>query len=284
MIYLILAILLSTAIIITFKFFDKYQIDNFQAIVINYLIASFLGFAICKEPVSFSGVISQTWIWYAVIIGCFLALAFYIFALSAQKVGVALTAVSSKMSVVIPVAFGIIIFKENLNLIKIIGIGIALLAFYFTFKKDADFKFKKRYLILPIVLFIANGTNDTLMKFTEKNYFHNDELFFLSSAFFVSLIVGIILIIIKSISGKIEFKFKHLFAGIILGLLNFGSTYFFLIALGKFESSIFFPIFNVSIVSCAALVGFFGFKEKLRPINWIGIGMAIFAIVIIAMA
>jgi multidrug transporter EmrE-like cation transporter len=34
----------------------------------------------------------------------------------------------------------------------------------------------------------------------------------------------------------------------------------------------------------SALTGFFVFREKLRTINWIGIGLAIVAIVIIALA
>ena len=51
-----------------------------------------------------------------------------------------------------------------------------------------------------------------------------------------------------------------------------------------FESSVLFPIINVSVVSIAALSGTIFFKEKLKVVNWAGIIMAVFAILLISMA
>ena len=78
--------------------------------------------------------------------------------------------------------------------------------------------------------------------------------------------------------------YRNIIAGIILGLINFGSTFYILKAMGIFKSSVVFPITNAGIVSLSALIGYFFFREKLKLVNWIGIGLAIIAIIMIANA
>ena len=69
--------------------------------------------------------------------------------------------------------------------------------------------------------------------------------------------------------------------GLILGLLNFGATYFLLLAMSHFESSVLFPTVNMSVVVLSALTGLILFHEKLSRVNWIGIGLAVLAILMI---
>jgi len=284
MIYLFLAIIQSTLIVVLFKIFPKYNIDNLQAIVVNYLLASVMGFAICNGFNKIVEIHEQIWFPFALLCGFFLMYGFSISALSNQKVGVAITAVSSKMSVVIPVFLGVILYNEVFTIVRAVGITLALIAFYLTLKKDSKIEFKKIYLLLPILLFICTGSNDSLLNYTEKRLLNNDLMFFLSSAFLVSLVLGLMTLLVSSIRRPQKIRLKNIFAGIILGLLNFGSTYYFLKCLGIFESSVFFPVFNVSIVSLAALMGFFIFKEPLRKVNWLGIALAVLAIVVMALA
>jgi drug/metabolite transporter (DMT)-like permease len=288
MIYLILAIIVSTSIVITFKVFPKFNIDNTQAITTNYLVAAILSFALHPAAYSFSQLPTKNWFFFACIIGFTFIITFFLFALSAQKVGVAITSVTSKMSVVIPVSIGIFLYAEPVTALKIIGIFTALLAFYLTFKKESKAKIDYRLMILPIFLFLGNGSNDSLTKHatTQLPGFGNDFMLFLGVVFTVSFIIGSVIWIIsrnKTGSNGPLFLPKSIFAGAWLGLLNFGSSYFFVVALGYFDSSVFFPIFNVSIVGLSALSGFFLFKEKLRPINWFGILLAVCAIILVAL-
>lgn len=44
-----------------------------------------------------------------------------------------------------------------------------------------------------------------------------------------------------------------------------------------------FPTVNVSVVAISAFVGLVFFKEKLKAINWIGILMAVVAILLISL-
>lgn len=288
MIFLILAIIISTSIVITFRLFSRYKIDNLQAITVNYLTAAILSFSIYPEAFSFAELPAKNWFIFSCIIGVTFILTFFLFALSAQKVGVAITSVISKMSVVIPVSIGIMLYSEPLNAFKVVGILLALLAFYLTFKKKSETKFDFRLLILPVLLFLGNGTNDSLTKHatTRLPGFGNDFMLFLGVVFTVGFFVGMAIWLVGLIRKKAvvsQISFKNILAGAWLGLLNFGSSYFFVVALGYFDSSVFFPIFNVSIVGLSALSGFFLFREKLLPINWFGILLAACAIILVAL-
>ena len=59
-------------------------------------------------------------------------LVFNVMALTSQKNGLSVESVSSKMSVVIAIVFGVWYYEESLSFIKVIGILLALLAVYLT--------------------------------------------------------------------------------------------------------------------------------------------------------
>jgi drug/metabolite transporter (DMT)-like permease len=284
MFYLVSAILLSTAIVIVFKLFERFRINITQAIVTNYLVASGLGFLL-SDNYSLHEIPGKDWFIYAIITGITLILAFNVFAVSAQRAGIAVTSVSGKMSVIIPISIGILLYKEPVSVIKISGIAVALLAFYLTFRKGrtAD-PTGNRYFLLPVLLFLGNGLNDSMLKHSERNFIHGDTLVFLSTAFLSSFIIGMAILIFSVILNKKKILPRNILAGMILGLLNWGSTLYFLKGLGIFESTFIFPVFNVSVVGLSAMTGYFVFKEKLSPINWAGILLAAVSIILITFA
>lgn len=284
MIYIILCIVLSTLIVVVFKLFTHFGINNLQAIIVNYFVASALGLALEGNYEKLSTLHNSPWLGMAFLSGFFLMFVFNVFALSSQKVGIAITAVSSKMSVVIPVTIGFILYKEDYSVVRIAAIALALLAFYLTFRTKESRSIKKVYLFLPVLLFFGNGTNDSLLNYAEKRLLNNDTIFFLSVAFGISLIFGILTWGAMRFKKPDPIKIKNIAAGIILGLLNFGSTYYFLVCLGMYESSFFLPLFNVSIVVSAALIGYFIFKEPLNKTNIIGIALAVAAILMISLS
>ena len=286
MVYLIIAILTSTSIMIVFKLSKKYSIDILQAITVNYLVAAGFGFAISDKPITFEIIKNTDWFQISFIVGITFIVGFNLFALSAQKAGVAITAVASKMSVVIPVILGFTIFSEQPSILKIIGILFTLSAFYLIFKKEKGFKVNYRYIILPLLLFLANGANDSLLKYTQHNFIHSDNEFilFLAVIFFIALIIGSFVMGFNIAFTKKKISLKSIGVGVLLGVLNWYSTLFFLKALNVIDVSVVVPVLNVSIVSLSALAGYFIFKEELRKINWIGIFLAVLAILSIALA
>jgi drug/metabolite transporter (DMT)-like permease len=283
MLYLPLTIFLSAFIVVTFKIFSRTGVNSKQAIVVNYLVAVLCGYFILGNDLKVSEIISQSWFPFAVLAGVTLILVFQVFALSTQKAGIAVTAVSSKMSLVIPVSIGLFLYGDHFNVLILFGIILSLVAFYLTFRKKGD-KSHSKYFYLPLLLFIGNGCNDSLLKHTEKFYIGGQTLMFLTVAFSASFIIGLVIVAFGHFVKKEKLQFKSLTAGIWLGLLNWGATYFFLLGLKYYDSVVYFPIMNVSIVLISAIAGYVFFKEQLSRINILGISLAVLAIVLIAFA
>ncbi len=278
---------MSTAVIIVFRLFNGYRISNMQAIAINYIVAAGASYSVQSSGLKPSQLAALPWFPMAIVIGVFFVIGFNLFALSSQKAGVAITGVSSRISVLIPTIFGLIFLNEAAGTLKLTGIFLILISFYLIFKRDKTIHVDTRYLLFPILLFIVNGANDTMISFSEKTWIKQDNdhtLLFLSVIFATSLLFAFGIVAYNLITGKRKPAWKNVWAGIILGLLNFGSTYYFLRAISVFEVSVVVPVQNVSIVSLSALTGYLAFKERLRNINWLGIAIAVVAIFLIAIA
>jgi len=284
MTYIVLIIFISSAIFVTFKLFDRYRIDNFNAITINYLVGSGFGLMISDTHYDLNILFDKTWLPFAVILGILFIITFVLFALSSQKAGVAITAVFSKMSVMIPVVAGIFLYSEKLNMLKIAGIFFTLAAFILILYKKEKSKYSLSILLLPVLIFIFNGIIDSTLKYTEYNHISNDYIFFLTTIFITSFIVGIFISVIKYFNKKEALSIRTIIGGTILGLLNFSTTYFMLKAMNLFQSNVLFPVQNVGIVMVSAIFGLVLFREKLSITNWAGIALSILAISLIAFA
>ena len=286
MIYLLLSILASTVIFIIFKLFEKFQINIFQAIVVNYCIAFTTGILSYNGTITISQLPNLDWFYYTLILGALFIIVFNLMAITTQKSGLSVVSVATKMSVVVPVLFGLLYYNESLGTLKLIGISIALIAVYLTSNKSKQgITVNRKSIVLPILVFIGSGIIDTSIKFLEDTYVANNDVpLFSAIIFLAAAIIGFIFIIIQIIRGSFNFEFKNIIAGICLGVPNYFSIYFLVKTLRSdiLESSGIFAINNVSIVALSTFAGIFIFKEKLIRKNWIGIALAILSIVLIS--
>ncbi|MCT4615467.1 MAG: EamA family transporter [Marinifilaceae bacterium] len=282
MTYLVLSIVFSCLILISFKLFTRFNIDKLEAITINYLTASFCSIILINENTpKFQELINYDWFWYSALISIFFIVCFILFAQSSQKAGVGITAIASRISLIIPICISYIFLNESLNYTKIIGIILSIISLYFIIKGNEQKKQTKLiFILLPLILFFANGINESLMKIIETKMVNGNTILFISCIFTFCLILGLLYKLMYT--RNIYFSYKNIIAGIILGFFNFSSTYFFLKAISKFESAIFFPIVNISIVSISVIIGYIFFKEKLTKKNILGIILAIISIFLIS--
>lgn len=286
--YLLLSILCSTVIFIIFKCFEKYNVNTLQAIVINYFIAATFGFLDYNAKLSVLEITDSKWFIGALCLGALFITIFNVMALTAQKNGLSVTSVASKMSVVIPIIFGVYAYNESVNLQKLIGILLALAAVYLTSVKAKSLKtFQLKNLSLPIILFLGSGTIDTSIKYLETKYLADNEIpVFSATIFLCSGLIGVILLTIKSLKTPLKLSYKPLIGGAILGVVNYYAILTLLKALqiNGFESSTLFTLNNVGIVMLSTLIGLLFFKEKLIRKNWIGIALAIISIGLVTFA
>lgn len=287
MYYLVLSILCSTCIFLIFKQFTHYKIDNFQAIVFNYLTAAIVGYVLSDSSFDYEDSANNTWIWVACFTGLLFISMFNIIAITTQRIGIAVASVAAKVSLIIPVLLAIHLYGDDMPLFKIGGIILALLSVFLTFySKKSDSKLRKLW-ILPVVLFIGTGLLDTLLKFTQSVLLSEEQFNIFSSILFaVAGVIGLLVVLISMAIKGGKFQMKNVVAGVVLGLPNYGSIYFLLQTFEKsnMDSSVIFPINNMGIVAVSAIAALVIFKEKLSLINWAGIGISILAIGIISFA
>lgn len=285
MIYLLLSIIASSFIFVIFKLFATYKINTLQAIIVNYFVAFTTGIILYEGSTEISQIPSQTWFYSSVALGLLFIMIFNLMAITTQKSGLSVVSVATKMSVVIPVLFGVFYYKEVLGIYKIIGIIIALVAVYLASVKS-DTTLKKSNLILPVLVFLGSGAIDTSLKFIEDAYVSEGDVSIFSATVFVSAgTIGLLIIGYQVIKGSFTFEFKNIIAGICLGVPNYFSIYMLVKALRHpdFESSTLFTINNVAIVMVSTFLGILLFKETLASKNWVGILLAVVSILLVTL-
>ncbi|RXG23220.1 EamA family transporter [Leeuwenhoekiella aequorea] len=286
MIYLLLSILASSVIFLVFKLFDLFKINTFQAIVVNYAIACAAGIIGYAKPINLIDLPNYSWFGGTVFLGFLFILIFNLMAITTQRSGLSVVSVSTKMSVVIPIAFGLLYYNENAGLLKISGIILALIAVYLVSVKDNTSKLvSKNELLFPILVFLGSGIIDTTIKYLETSYVEQDDISLFSAVIFLTaFVIGISILIFKVLRQNEKIKFKNLVGGLALGIPNYYSIYFLVKALRnpQLESSVVFTLNNVGILICAVLLGILFFREKLSRKNWLGFFLALISIICIA--
>jgi len=279
-IFILLSILSSTGIFVIFKLINNQKLPVTNIIVINYLTAFLFGYSQhLSNPID---ALKADWIYYAVLIGILFIVFFTLISLSSKTVGISITTVASKMSVIIPILFSILFFKEEVMAFKIIGIVLALIGVFLTiYKKDKQVKTNINGILLPLSLFIGMGVVDSIIKYAQQTLISPSEnAFFSSTLFFVAFATGVIYSLSDSKIFKAYLNGRVYLFGILLGLANYGSIYFLIAALNAnvMDSSVIFGINNVGIVILSVFIGILIFKEKITKINTIGVLSSIVAI------
>ncbi|OQP65202.1 hypothetical protein A3860_16140 [Niastella vici] len=289
LLFLIASIILTAWLTISFKIVARLGINNLQAIVYNYMVCVITGSIVNGSfPVNGS-LAQQPWLPWALVMGCGFISLFNLAAFTVQKIGVAPATVAYKLSLVIPFVFSIYLYHEKATALKITGVALALLAVWFTTRPhDKERKGKHVSWVLwamPLLLFIGSGLLDTMIKYVEQAFINpGNQDAYLITAFCVAASVGLIILLFLFITGRQRFSGRAVLAGIGIGVPNYFSIWCLLGALKGYagNSSAIIPINNMGIVLFTAVVAWLIFKEKLSAINWLGIGLSLGAIALIA--
>ncbi|SDL45471.1 EamA family transporter [Kriegella aquimaris] len=286
MLNLALSILFSTLIFVVFKLYSIYKVETLYAIITNYVVASSVGFFFYKGTIQIETLPEKPWFWGTLVLGVLFIVVFNLMAATSQKVGVSAASVATKMSLVIPVLAGVLLYNELLSGFQILGIVLALAAVYFASVKETSIALLKSSLILPLLVFLGSGIIDASIKFIQAIHISESEFPLFSATVFASAaFTGILFIGFKSIRTPLRVNFKNILGGIVLGILNYFSIYFILKALQhpSLNSAAVFTINNVAIVLFSTLLGIILFKERLSTKNWGGIVLAVISIALVAL-
>jgi drug/metabolite transporter (DMT)-like permease len=278
MLYMLLAVIFAALLVIIFKFFERFSVNTFPAIVINYATCTFIAFLLIQD-FSFSKVLNTSWVGYAFLLGAIFISIFFLTSQTARYFGASTAAVSMKLGLVFPIMLSAIVYHETFGFLKIAGLVFALIAVVLTSWKNNSNSYSRNKLIiiLPAIVFVGSGLCDSMVQFMQKTFVSDaDSPVFTFSLFLAALVAGFSVLIMSLFRRKPGVGVKELIGGIALGIPNYFSIYFLLKALNQsgLESSAIFPVVNIGTVAAATIFSIIYFKEKLSIINWLGLAFA----------
>lgn len=277
MISILFSILCSTGILIIFKLVPRLQADTSHTIVISYAVSSIAGLLLL--PVSLDHIVS-IWTPVAAVEGAAFYCVFHLMARSASASGIAFTSVASKMSVVIPIAIGLIFLGESGNAYLYAGVILGLAAVFLSVGENLETS-NWRW---PVLVFVGAGLIDASFKLLQvwglpESYFP----VFIISIFSFAFLTGVLR---YSTRARTRVSGNSLVAGIGLGLLNLGTVHFLMqaLAIETLESTVVYSLNSFGIVLMSILVATMLFRETISTRGFIGIGMAVASILFLYLA
>ena len=284
---LAIAALLSALLYIILKFFTKWKVVNLHGLTFNYLTASTFAFANEFHHNCALLPTAKSFILPALGIGLLFIIVFYTAALTAQKSGIAITSIAGKMSMVIPITAGVFLYQDQMTLLRIIGIALALVSVYLAsvHAEKGEHPSVLKNLQYPILLFLGSGCVDTCIKLSQHYFINNEnQNLFFCFLFGSAGVFGTVATLYNYFKNKIAVSARSIFAGIFLGIVNYYSLLFLVkcLATTGAESALIWAMTNMLVVIFSSVLAFFIFKEKLSRANQIGISLALIAIFILS--
>lgn len=274
MIYLVLSILCSSIIMLVFRLIGNMRLKVIHCVIFNYIVACSVGILLAYDSLPLLLETYQNWWKHALGLGVLFIALFQLMGKSVAANGIALTTVSTKLSVVIPVILALFLYNESLSLVQIGALLVGLLAIVLLLKVKIGESLKILWLL---VLFIGSGLLDALLNDSVKQAIpEGTELLYSSFLFGTAGLIGLSGLGLKAVRKPLGLKTKEVLMGFVLGVPNFGSIYFLMRALkeARLDSAVLLPINHVGIVLLTSVLGFVLFAERLTRAQQIGLVLA----------
>jgi drug/metabolite transporter (DMT)-like permease len=281
---LLLTILFSGFIFVLFKLFPIFKIDTFQAIVVNYFVAFLCGFLFFPFELTKFVSVNQFWFLNAISASILFIGLFLIMGISSQRNGLSSTSVAVKMSMALSVLGMMISYSEEVQWMKIAGIILAITGVISMTIQPSTEKNQVSSTWMLLLLFVGSGLLDFLLNYIQHHVLMKNEIaFFTAFAFGMAGVIGVFIAFFLWVKGKLKPSPRNILAGILLGIPNYFSIYFLMMAydvLTWSDSSI-LAVINVSIVVLASIIGLLFFKEKWNKLKIIGFFSSLISILFI---
>lgn len=283
MLFLLLSIICSVSVGILLKIAKRYSIDIVQVITVNYAFAIALCYFSFSPDIS---VIDKNSPWEIYIpLAILLPSVFLILASSIKNMGIVKTDIAQRLSLFIPILASYFIFQEQFSQFKFIGLAVAFPAMILILSRNKSADNNQNKWIYPALVLLGFGIIDVFFKqiALQKIFPYTTSLFVVFClAFAVALLfAGYSVFVQKKKLQSVNFIF-----GSILGVLNFGNILCYLKAHKAFADnpSTVFASMNMGVIILGSLAGILLFKEKVTLKNYVGIALALVAVVFITLS
>lgn len=128
-----------------------------------------------------------------------------------------------------------------------------------------------------VLMLLAGGAGDAMSKVFSVYGTQS-----LGDAFlFYTFLSALVLCVLAATSGKERPHPAALLFGFVVGIPNFFSTRFLLLALGRLPAVIVYPTYSVATLLLVTLAGVVAFRERLKKKQWIALAIILAALVLL---
>lgn len=276
MLYLLLAIISSALIAVIMRISSGKVKASLSMLAVNYitcliLAAVYADFRIL--PVKEEGFLQTLGM--GAVNGILYLVSFVLLQYNTRKSGVVLSSVFMKLGLLVPIVLSIFLFGEMPTVLQWTGFVLAVGAIILINYEKGASRSGGKFLLL--VMLLGGGCGDAMSKVFEVwgPAAFADQ--FLLYTFACALILCSVLVIRNH-----ERPDKHaLLFGVLVGVPNFFSAKFLLMALNHLPAVIVYPTFSVATILVVTLAGVCLFKERLRKQQWVALAVILAALVLL---
>lgn len=276
MLYLLLAIASSAMIAVIMRISSHKVNANISMLAANYLTclllaAGYAGFQVFPlltpgftTAVSLGGVN-----------GVLYLLGFVLLQYNTGKNGVVLSSVFMKLGLLVPMVLSIFLFSEMPTELQWVGFILAVGAIILiNYEKGTSATASKLPLLLML---LAGGSGDAM----SKVFAVYGVAAYADQFLFYTFVSAFLLCLLLILAKKERPDRNALLFGVLVGIPNFFSAKFLLMALGSLPGVIVYPTFSVATILVVTLAGVCLFKERLRNTQWVALVVILTALILL---
>src|SRR5690606_21879819 len=219
LLYLLASVAFSVTVAVLLKLARRHDIDVRQAIAANYAVTAALTWLTLNPSTKQLASAGQAW-GLLLALGLLLPSGFMAMAQSVRHAGIVRSDAAQRLSLFLPLLAAFLLFGESLTWHKAAAIVLAFTALFCVLRRRAptgDAATSQSVWVWPLGVWITYGLVDILFKQIAKT----------GTAFAGALLIAFILAGIAMtgylLTRRISWQLRHLLAGIVLGILNFGN-------------------------------------------------------------
>ncbi len=300
MIFLLLSMLCSVSVAHVFRYVQEKSLPMFGLFAVNYFVASCVALWGCDRT------FWQQWpavlLVLGVIIGILFVCSYVLMVLSIRRLGVTIPISLMRLSAVLPTFGSILFFAEVPNALQCSGIVLAFLALPLASQESLSCSNLLEILHngfgWGLLLFGVFGVTNFIFKIQHEIVPLRNPYHFLAVLFPVAFFVSCLMLLrYKTFTAQTGMEPRSdlttydeitpqsftniLCAGLILGMLNLFSNYFFMRSLQELPGIVVYPVNGVGIILLSAISSLFLWRERLLKKNYFFIALASFALLLI---
>ncbi len=293
MINLLFTIVCTTLIGVIIKLAETRVKERLTMLLANYIVATLVSVVLYTasrvgpdgDSVDRVFALTSFSMFLAPVAGFIFALNFFLMIIAIEKRGVALPVSLMRLSAIVPIAASLIFFGESPRWLQVIGMVGALIAavmMSISFRGGEQIKGESRdskvmLAMWSLGLLFCFGLADLSMKLFERMGDASEKPVFLAVLFACA---GLSVLVVM-IAQKCKLRWVDALWGILLGVPNYGSSWFLVGALSELPSYIVFPTVTAMTVLLIALIGKVFFREEFGKLGLIGIVLTMVSIVLV---